>query len=74
VLEAEIKDFFDNVNQKQQMEFISHDIDDKNFSRYIVRFLKSEIMEDGKYYESDKGTAQGSLFSLIIAHVYTLCF
>jgi retron-type reverse transcriptase len=58
VLEADIKGFFDNVDQKQLMEFIAHDIDDKNFSRYIVRFLKSGIMEEGKYHESDKGTAR----------------
>lgn len=70
VLEADIKGFFDNVDQKQLMEFISHDIDDKNFSRYIVRFLKSGIMEDGRYYESDKGTAQGSPISPILANIY----
>jgi RNA-directed DNA polymerase len=65
-----IKGFFDNVDQKQLMEFIAHDIDDKNFSRYIVRFLKSGIMEDGKYRESDRGTAQGSPISPILANVY----
>lgn len=70
VLEADIKGFFDNVDQKQLMKFISHDIEDKNFSRYIVRILKSGIMEDGKYYESDKGTAQGSPISPILANVY----
>ena len=70
VLEADIKGFFDNVDQKQLMEFIAHDIDDKNFSRYIVRFLKSGIMEECKRYESDKGTAQGSPISPILANVY----
>jgi RNA-directed DNA polymerase len=70
VLEADIKGFFNNVDQKQLMEFISHDIDDKNLSRYIVRFLKSGIMEGGKYYESDKGTAQGSPISPILANIY----
>jgi len=70
VLEADIKGFFDNVDQKQLMEFIGHDIDDKNFSRYIVRFLKSGIWEEGQYYESDKGTAQGSPISPILANVY----
>lgn len=70
VLEADIKGFFDNVDQKQLMDFIAHDIEDKNFSRYIVRFLKSGIMEDGKYRESDKGTAQGSPISPILANVY----
>ena len=70
VLEADIKGFFDNVDQKQLMEFLAHDIEDKNFNRYVVRFLKSGIMEDGKRHESDKGTAQGSPISPILANVY----
>ena len=70
VLEADIKGFFDNVDQKQLMEFLAHDIEDKNFNRYVVRFLKSGIMEDGKRHESDKGTAQGSPISPIFANVY----
>lgn len=70
MLEADIKGFFDNVDQKQLMEFLAHDIEDKNFNRYIVRFLKSGIMEGGKHHESDKGTAQGSPISPILANVY----
>ena len=70
VLEADIKGFFDNVDQKHLMEFIEHDIKDKNFNRYVVRFLRSGIMEDGKRNESDKGTAQGSPISPILANVY----
>ena len=70
VLEADIKGFFDNVDQNWLIEFISRDIDDKNFSRYIVRFLKAGIMEDGKHYESDRGTAQGSPISPILANIY----
>lgn len=70
VLEADIKEFFDNVDQKILVEFLEHDIADKNFVRYIVRFFKSGIMEEGKYYESDKGTPQGGLISPILANVY----
>jgi RNA-directed DNA polymerase len=70
VLEADIKGFFDNVDQKKLMEFIAHDIEDKNFNRHIVRFIKSGIMEEGKYHEADRGTAQGSPISPILANVY----
>lgn len=38
--------------------FLEHEIEDKNFLRYIRKFLKSGILEDHKYYESDKGTPQ----------------
>ena len=39
--------------------FLEHEIADKNFIRYIKRFLKSEVLEDYKYYGSDEGTLQG---------------
>ena len=70
ILEADIKGFFDNVDHKWLMEFLRHDIRDKNFLRYINRFLKSGIIEDLKYYESDKGTPQGGLISPVLANVY----
>jgi len=71
VLEADIKGFFDNVDQKQLMEFAAHFIEDKNFNRYIVRFLKSGIWEDGKLHDSDKGTSQGSAHIAHTRQTYT---
>jgi group II intron reverse transcriptase/maturase len=70
ILDCDIKGFFDNVDHYWMMEFLKHDIGDKNFLRYIVRFLKSGIIEDLKYYESDKGTPQGGLISPVLANVY----
>lgn len=70
VVDADIKGFFDNVDHKWIMKFLENDIQDKNFLRYIVRFLKSGIIEDMKYYESDKGTPQGGLISPVLANVY----
>ena len=70
IVDADIKGFFDNVDHKWLMKFLEHDIQDKNFLRYIVRFLKAGIMEDAQYQESDKGTPQGGLISPILANVY----
>lgn len=70
VVDADIKGFFDNVDHKWLMKFLENDIQDKNFLRYIVRFFKSGIIEDMKYYESDKGTPQGGLISPVLANVY----
>jgi Retron-type reverse transcriptase len=52
------------------MKFLEHDIADKNFLRYIKRFLKAGIIEDMKYHESDRGTPQGGLISPVCANVY----
>ena len=52
------------------MKFLEHYIDDKNFLRYVARFLKAGIMEDVMIYESDKGAPQGGLISLVLSNVY----
>jgi len=70
MVDADIKGLFDNVDHKWLMKFLEHDIQDKNFLRYIVRFLKAGIIEDMQYYESDKGTPQGGLISPVLANVY----
>ena len=70
ILDADIKGFFDNIDHDIMMMFLEHEIEDKNFLRYVRIFLKSGILEDYKYYESDKGTPQGGLISPILANVY----
>jgi group II intron reverse transcriptase/maturase len=70
VLEADIKGFFDNVNHDWLMKFLGNDIEDKNYLRYIKRFLIAGVMEDGQYQASDRGTPQGGLISPILANVY----
>lgn len=70
IVDADIKGFFDNVNHNWLTKFLEHDIADKNFIRYIKRFLKSGIIENMKYYETDKGTPQGGLISPVLANVY----
>lgn len=70
IVEADIKGFFDNVNHEWLVKFLEHTIKDKNFIRYVVRFLKAGIMEDMKYQESEQGTPQGGLISPILANVY----
>ncbi len=70
VVDADIKGFFDNLNHEWLIRFLEHEIADKNFIRYIKRFLIGGIMEDGKKLENDKGTPQGGLISPVLANVY----
>jgi len=59
IVEADIKGFFDNVDQDKLMAFISHRITDKRIIRYIKRFLKAGIQEDGEYKASEGVVPQG---------------
>ena len=70
VVDADIKGFFDNIDHDWMIKFLEHDIADKNFIRYIKRFLIGGVMEDGKKLETDRGSAQGGLISPILANVY----
>ena len=70
VLEADIKGFFDNVDHEWLMKFLEHDIEDRNFLRYVKRFLIAGVMEEGKYQDSERGTPQGGLISPVLANVY----
>jgi len=70
IVEADIKGFFDNVDQKQLIRFIEHRIADKRMIRYIQRFLKAGIQEDGKYKASESGVPQGGSISPILANIY----
>lgn len=70
VVDADIKGFFDNINHEWMIKFLEHEIQDKNFIRYIKRFLIAGVMEDSKFIESDKGTPQGGLISPVLANVY----
>lgn len=70
ILDCDIKGFFDNVDHKWLMKFLENDIADKNFLRYIVRFLKAGIMVGNRYEDSSVGTPQGGLISPVLANVY----
>ncbi len=70
IVEADIKGFFDNVDQEQLMAFISHRIADKRVLRYIKRFLKAGIQEDGEYKGSERGVPQGGTISPLLANIY----
>lgn len=70
VLEADIKSFFDNVDHDWLMKFLEHDIADRNFLRYIKRFLIAGVMEGAEFKENEKGTPQGGLISPVLGNVY----
>ena len=70
IVEADIKGFFDNVNQDQLMTFLAHRIADTRVLRYIKRFLKAGIQEDGVFRASENGTPQGGVISPLLANLY----
>jgi group II intron reverse transcriptase/maturase len=70
IVEADIKGFFDNVNQEWLMKFLAHRIEDKRIQRMVKRFLKAGVAEDGNVTVSDEGTPQGGVISPLLANIY----
>ncbi len=70
IVDMDIEKFFDNVNHKWLMKFLRIRIADSSILRLIGRFLKAGVMEEGKYYQIDKGTPQGGVLSPLLANIY----
>jgi len=70
VVEADIKGFFDNVNQEWLMKFLAHRVEDKRIQRMVKRFLKAGVAEDGSVTVSGEGTPQGGVISPLLANIY----
>lgn len=70
IVDVDIKGYFDNVDHDWMMKFLRHRINDPNLLRIIARFLKGGYMEEGKYFDTDRGTPQGGIISPILANVY----
>jgi group II intron reverse transcriptase/maturase len=70
IVEADIKGFFDNVNQEWLMKFLAHRVEDKRIQRMVKRFLKAGVEEDGGVTIGDEGTPQGGVISPLLANIY----
>ena len=70
IFDADIRSFFDTVNQEWLVRFLEHRIGDSRMIRLIQKWLKAGVLEEGVVTVSDKGTGQGSVISPLLANVY----
>jgi RNA-directed DNA polymerase len=70
ILDADIRSFFDEINQQWLIRFLEHRIGDRRIIRLIQNWLKAGVMEDGVVTVSDRGTGQGSVISPLLANIY----
>ena len=70
ILDADIKGFFDSIDHEWAVRFVESRIKDPNIIRLVRRMLKSGIIKDYQYEETESGSGQGSACSPIIANIY----
>lgn len=71
LVEADVKGFFDHMDQDWLLEMLSLRIDDRAFLSLIRKWLKAGILEtDGRIIHPESGTPQGGVISPVLANVY----
>jgi RNA-directed DNA polymerase len=70
ILDADIRSFFDEIDQEWLIRFLEHRIGDRRIIRLIQKWLKAGVLEDGVVSVSERGTGQGSVISPLLANIY----
>jgi RNA-directed DNA polymerase len=70
VLDADIRDFFGQIDHDWLMRFLEHRIADPRVLRLIAKWLAAGVIEDGIRSRTERGTAQGASASPLLANVY----
>jgi RNA-directed DNA polymerase len=70
ILDADIRSFFDEIDQEWLIRFLEHRIGDPRIIRLIRKWLKAGVLEDGVVSVSERGTGQGSVISPLLANIY----
>jgi Reverse transcriptase (RNA-dependent DNA polymerase) len=70
VLDADVRDFFNQLDHSWLERFLEHRIADKRILRLIQKWLSAGAIEDGQWSENVEGTPQGASVSPLLANVY----
>ena len=70
IIDADIRNFFDNVDHDWMMRMLGEKIADKNLLKIIKKFLKAGVMEADKLYKTKEGTPQGGILSPTLSNIY----
>jgi len=70
LVDIDIKGFFEQLDHRRLMEFLSIRIADPKIKRLVVKFLKAGVMEEGRLFPTPVGTPQGGIISPLLANIY----
>jgi RNA-directed DNA polymerase len=70
VLDADIRAFYDTINQDWLVRFVEHRIGDRRIIRLIRKWLTAGVLEEGQLIRTEEGTPQGAVISPLLANIY----
>src|SRR6266566_7680901 len=74
VLDADIRDFFGQLDRDWLGKFLRHRIADERILRLVSKWLAAGVIEDGTWTDSDRGSPQGGLCSAEHKPPYEQCW
>lgn len=70
ILDADIRSYFDKIDQKWLVKFLEQRIGDERIIRLVRKWLKAGVLGDGVWSVSETGTPQGAVASPLLANVF----
>jgi RNA-directed DNA polymerase len=70
VVDADIQQFFDQLDHQTLMTALRRRISDGELLRLIYRWLKAGYLWEGAFHDTDQGSPQGGVLSPLLANVY----
>lgn len=70
VVDADLQSYFDSIPHERLMQRVGERISDGVVLELIERFLKQDIMQEGRSWTPVGGTPQGAVISPLLANLY----
>jgi RNA-directed DNA polymerase len=70
VLDADIRDFFGQLDRAWLRRFLQHRIADERVLRLVDKWLAAGVIEDGEWAATEEGSPQGASVSPLLANLY----
>lgn len=70
VVDADLQSYFDTIPRERLMQRVEEQISDGAVLELVDKFLRQDVMQDGKRWTPTGGTPQGAVISPLLANVY----
>lgn len=70
IVDSDIKGYFDNIDHDILISLLKRRISDRRVLKLFRQWLKSGVIDGGKYMPTEKGSPQGGVISPLLANIY----